>query len=74
VELGHAPHHAHDHVRPPRLDLAQLAELREDFVLRLLADRARVEEDEVGVRFVLVSSYDCALSNPATRSESYSFI
>jgi hypothetical protein len=64
VKLRHASHHAHDHVRPPRLDLAQFAELREDLVFGLLADRAGVEEDEVGVRFVFGQLVRLRLEQP----------
>jgi hypothetical protein len=49
LELRHAPHDTDNHVRPARLERAQLAELREHLVLGLLPDRARVDEDEVGV-------------------------
>jgi hypothetical protein len=52
VELRHAAHHA-DH-EPGLLGLQQtkLAELREHLVLGLLADRAGVDEDQVGFGLV----------------------
>ena len=48
--LGHAPKHADGEVGP-LLDLfrAELGEAAPDAVLRLLANRARVDEDDVGL-------------------------
>ena len=75
LELRHAAHHADHEVGPSRLSSLQLAELREHLLLRLLADRARVQEDHVGVARAIASARtDRARRSPATRSESYSFI
>src|SRR5205823_14193954 len=41
------------HLVTLRLQLAQAAEVREDFLLGLVADGAGVEEDEVGLRLVV---------------------
>ena len=49
MELRHAAHHPDHHVGARALQRPELAELREHLVLGLLADRAGVEEDEVGV-------------------------
>jgi len=48
-ELGHAAHHADQDLGPLLLQQTKLPQARENLVLRLLADRARVEQDEVGV-------------------------
>ena len=74
LELRHAAHHADDEVGPVLLEALQRAELREDLVLRLFADRTGIEQDQVGVLGRSRSSYWSALRSPATRSESYSFI
>src|SRR5256885_9019721 len=49
LELRHASHDADDQLGLALLELPELAELREDLVLRLFADRAGVDEDQVGV-------------------------
>src|SRR6266446_556365 len=52
LELRHASHDADDQLGVFRLELPELAELREDLLLRLLADRAGVDEDQVGLLLV----------------------
>ena len=44
----HAATDADDHAAPRGLELTPAAELREEFFLRLLADRAGVEQQEIG--------------------------
>src|SRR5438874_6333820 len=53
LELRHASHEADVQLWLALLELPELAELREDLVLRLCADCAGVDEDQVGVVFVL---------------------
>jgi hypothetical protein len=48
-ELRHAPHHADEEPGPSRFEPLECAELGVDLVLRLLADGASVQQDEVGV-------------------------
>jgi len=48
VALGHAADDADDHLRAVPLDPADLAETAVDLVLGVLADAARVEQDQVG--------------------------
>jgi hypothetical protein len=53
LELRHAAHHAEHNLRSLHLERTELAQLGEDLVLGLLADRAGVHEDEIGVGGVL---------------------
>jgi hypothetical protein len=48
MKLRHAAHHTDDELGFLRLEQAKLAELREHLVLGLLADRAGVDENQVG--------------------------
>src|SRR2546421_124997 len=52
VELRHAAHDADHEVRTRGLEPLELAELGEDLVLGLLANRAGVEQDDVGFALV----------------------
>ncbi len=72
----HAAAHADDHVRARGLQVAPAAELREHLLLRLLAHRAGVEQQQVGlfrIRRWARSRRD-SRSTSAIRAESYSFI
>jgi len=72
---GHAATHADQQLRVALLEVAHAPEVGEHLLLRLLAHRAGVEQNEVGLFGLSVDSRpSAARSTSAILSESYSFI
>ena len=63
--LRHAAAHADPDAVALLLELAQPAEVREDFLLRLVADRAGVEQDEVRLRLIVDAAVAAQLETAA---------
>ncbi len=74
VLLGQAPAHGDLHARTGVLHRPQVAEVAVELVVGVLAHRARVQDDDVGVVPVGRGGVAGVLQQPASRSESWTFI